>query len=165
MSPASQGPTHASSSAATSLPPAFPRRAPWGTAGSLRAWQAAALEQYMAAAPRDFLAVATPGAGKTTFALRIAVELMGAGTVEKVTIVCPTEHLKSQWAEAAGRVGIHIDPAFSNSQGMAGSHFDGVAVTYAQVASNPMVHAARMRLHRTLVILDEIHHAGDALSW
>ena len=165
MSPTVQGPSHVSSSAATSLPPAFPRRAPWGTAGSLRAWQAAALEQYMATSPQDFLAVATPGAGKTTFALRIAVELMGAGIVEKVTVVCPTEHLKSQWAEAAGRVGIHIDPAFSNSQGMAGSHFDGVAVTYAQVASNPMVHAARTRLHRTLVILDEIHHAGDALSW
>ena len=165
MTPAAQGPSHASSSAVSSLPPAFPRRAPWGTAGSLRAWQAAALEQYMAASPKDFLAVATPGAGKTTFALRIAVELMGAGVVEKVTIVCPTEHLKSQWAEAAGRVGIHIDPAFSNSQGMAGSHFDGVAVTYAQVASNPMVHAARTRLHRTLVILDEIHHAGDSLSW
>ena len=165
MTPAAPGPSHASSSAVSSLPPAFPRRAPWGTAGSLRAWQAAALEQYMAASPKDFLAVATPGAGKTTFALRIAVELMGAGVVEKVTIVCPTEHLKSQWAEAAGRVGIHIDPAFSNSQGMAGSHFDGVAVTYAQVASNPMVHAARTRLHRTLVILDEIHHAGDSLSW
>ena len=83
MSPTAQGPSHASSSAATSLPPAFPRRAPWGTAGSLRAWQAAALEQYMAASPQDFLAVATPGAGKTTFALRIAVELMGAGVVEK----------------------------------------------------------------------------------
>ena len=82
MTPAAQGPSHASSSAVSSLPPAFPRRAPWGTAGSLRAWQAAALEQYMAASPKDFLAVATPGAGKTTFALRIAVELMGAGVVE-----------------------------------------------------------------------------------
>lgn len=147
------------------MPPAFPGRAPWGTAGSLRAWQAAALEKYLEQSPRDFLAVATPGAGKTTFALRIAVELIGRGIVDKLTIVCPTEHLKSQWADAAARVGIHIDPAFTNSQGRAGSHFDGVAVTYAQVGSNPMVHASRTRLHRTLVILDEIHHAGDALSW
>ena len=90
---------------------------------------------------------------------------MGAGVVSKITVVCPTEHLKTQWADAAARVGIHIDPAFSNSQGRAGSHFDGVAVTYAQVAANPHVHASRTRAFRTLVILDEIHHAGDALSW
>ena len=119
----------------------------------------------MTSAPRDFLAVATPGAGKTTFALRIAVELMGTGQVDKVTVVCPTEHLKGQWADAAARVGIHIDPAFTNSQGQAGAHYDGVAVTYAQVAANPMVHSARTRGYRTLVILDEIHHAGDSLSW
>ena len=31
-----------STSAASSLPPAFPGRAPWGTAAKLRAWQAAA---------------------------------------------------------------------------------------------------------------------------
>lgn len=153
---------HASS---RSLPPAFPHRARRGTAGSLRAWQAEALTRYLESSPRDFLAVATPGAGKTAFALRVAVELMGAGIVEKVTVVCPTEHLKGQWADAASRVGIHIDPAFSNSQGRAGSHFDGVAVTYAQVAARPQVHSARTRAHPTLVILDEIHHAGDALSW
>ncbi|WP_040434937.1 DEAD/DEAH box helicase [Schaalia vaccimaxillae] len=147
------------------MPPAFPDRAPRGSAGNLRAWQAEALAQYMQTSPKDFLAVATPGAGKTTFALRIAVELIGQGIVDKLTVVCPTEHLKGQWAEAAARVGIHIDPAFSNSQGRAGSHFDGVAVTYAQVASNPMVHSARTRAYKTLVILDEIHHAGDALSW
>lgn len=159
------GLSRVSSAAARSLPPAFPNRAPRGAAGSLRAWQAAALNRYLEASPQDFLAVATPGAGKTTFALRIAVELIGQGVVEKVTVVCPTEHLKGQWAEAAARVGIHIDPAFTNAQGRAGLHFDGVAVTYAQVASNPAVHAARTRAHPTLVILDEIHHAGDALSW
>jgi superfamily II DNA or RNA helicase len=41
----------------------------------LRAWQRRALARYLATAPRDFLAVATPGAGKTTFALRVAAEL------------------------------------------------------------------------------------------
>lgn len=119
----------------------------------------------MAEGARDFLAVATPGAGKTTFALRIAVELMGQGIVDKITVVCPTEHLKGQWADAAARVGIHIDPSFTNAQGRAGSHFDGVAVTYAQVGANPAVHEMRTRDYRTLVILDEIHHAGDSLSW
>ena len=154
------GPARVSTAAAQQLPPAFPGRAAWGTAGNLRAWQAAALETYLEREPRDFLAVATPGAGKTTFALRVAVELLGRGVVSKLTIVCPTEHLKGQWADAAARVGIHVDPAFTNSQGRAGSHFDGVAVTYAQVAANPTLHAARTRANPTLVILDEVHHAG-----
>jgi len=157
--------THASTSAASHLPPAFPSRAPWGTAGKLRAWQAEALELYRTRAPRDFLAVATPGAGKTTFALRIATELLEARVVRRVTVVAPTDHLKRQWADAAARVGIRLDPSFSNAQGRHGHGFDGVAVTYAQVANKPALHAARTTAAPTLVILDEVHHGGDALSW
>ena len=44
----------------------------------------------MATSPRDFLAVATPGAGKTTFALTLATELIARGVVDKLTVVCPT---------------------------------------------------------------------------
>jgi superfamily II DNA or RNA helicase len=163
--PSSASASHASTSAASHLPPAFPGRAPWGTAGKLRAWQAEALEQYLTTAPRDFLAVATPGAGKTTFALRIATELLQAGIVRRVTVVAPTEHLKHQWADAAARVGIKLDPNFKNAQGRHGHGFDGVALTYAGVAAKPALHAARTTAAPTLVILDEVHHGGDALSW
>ena len=154
-----------SAAAAQNLSPAYPARAAWGTAGNLRAWQAAALEKYHAAGSRDFLAVATPGAGKTTFALRVAAELLETRTVHRVTVVAPTEHLKTQWADAAARVGIMIDPNFRNAQGKHGSQFDGVALTYAQVAANPALHRNRTEVAPTLVILDEIHHGGDALSW
>ncbi len=159
------GPAHASSAAASHLSPAFPARAPWGTASKLRAWQQEALNSYLRSTPRDFLAVATPGAGKTAFALRVATELLERGTVRRLTVVCPTEHLKRQWADAAARVGIRLDPNFTNAQGQHGQHYDGVAVTYAQVASKPLLHRARTEAGRTLVILDEIHHGGDALSW
>ncbi|UER54968.1 DEAD/DEAH box helicase [Kineosporiaceae bacterium SCSIO 59966] len=161
----SSTPHRASSAAASQLPPAYPERAPWGTASKLRAWQADALQTYLRRQPRDFLAVATPGAGKTTFALRVAAELLERGVVRRVTVVAPTEHLKSQWADAAHRAGIRIDPAFRNSQGTHGRDYDGVVVTYAQVAARPMLHRARTEAAPTLVVLDEIHHAGDALSW
>ncbi len=147
------------------LSPSFPARAPWGTASKLRAWQAEALEAYFRHEPRDFLAAATPGAGKTTFALRLAVELLKRRTVERVTVVAPTEHLKRQWAEAAARVGIPIDPSFRNADGRYGAHYRGVAVTYAQVAVNAALHRDITLERRTLVILDEVHHGGDALSW
>lgn len=154
-----------STSAAEHLSPAFPERAAWGTAGKLRAWQAGALQRYLETNPRDFLAVATPGAGKTTFALRLATELLGRGIVDSVTIVAPTEHLKTQWADAAARVGIQIDPKFTNRQVDEASDYHGVALTYQGVASNPEVHRIRTQRTRTLVILDEVHHGGDNKSW
>ena len=151
--------------AASSLPPAVPERAAWGTASSLRAWQQQALEAYFRTGPRDFLAVATPGAGKTAFALRLARELLDRRIIAAITVVCPTEHLKRQWAESAARVGIKLDPEFKNAQGRTAKDFIGVAVTYAQVAAHPALHRARTENRKTLVILDEVHHAGDGLSW
>ena len=114
---------------------------------------------------RDFLLVATPGAGKTAYALTVAAELLARREVAFLTIVTPTEHLKHQWAAAAARFGIAIDSAYRNAQGRAGADFAGVAVTYAQVAAHPALHRQRTENRRTLVIFDEIHHAGDALSW
>jgi superfamily II DNA or RNA helicase len=153
------------SSAASHLPPAFPGRAPWGTAGALRAWQEEAVAAYRAADPRDFLTVATPGAGKTTFALRVAAELLERRVVSAVTVVAPTEHLKRQWADAAHRVGLSLDPEFRNAHGAAGRDFTGVAVTYAQVSAHPALHRRRPETRPTLVLLDEIHHSGDSRSW
>ncbi|MFC4000042.1 DEAD/DEAH box helicase [Nocardiopsis sediminis] len=131
----------------------------------LRAWQREAFDEYFRRQPRDFLAVATPGAGKTTFALTLASELLARHTVRSITVVCPTEHLKKQWAEAAARFGIAVDPDFKNGQGPLGRQYVGAAVTYAQVAAHPMLHRNRTESRRTLVIFDEVHHAGDALSW
>lgn len=132
---------------------------------TLRGWQRRALVKYLSAQPRDFLAVATPGSGKTTFALRIVAELLAQRTVEAVTIVVPTEHLKIQWAQAAARQGIALDPKFSNSNSQTSSEYHGVVVTYAQVASHPSRHRVRTENRKTLVVFDEIHHGGDAKSW
>ncbi|WP_238342994.1 DEAD/DEAH box helicase [Nocardioides cynanchi] len=147
------------------LTPAWPERAAWGTAPLLRAWQTAALTDYVARAPRDFLAVATPGAGKTTFALSAAAELLGRRIVDRVVVVAPTEHLKLQWAEAGARAGVPLDPTYSAGSGKTSADYVGVAVTYAGVSVNPLAMRIRTERFKTLVILDEVHHAGDALSW
>ncbi len=159
--------------AAEHLSPAFPQRAPWGTADRLRAWQVEALDAYFGAegpdgvgnGPRDFLAAATPGAGKTTFALRLASELLRRRIVDRIVVVAPTAHLKTQWADAAARVSIRLDPAFANRHYAPARHYHGAAVTYAQVAAKPVLHQRLTETARTLVILDEVHHGGDALSW
>jgi superfamily II DNA or RNA helicase len=131
----------------------------------LRAWQSEALSRYAADQPRDFLAVATPGAGKTTFALTLAADLINRRVIDRITVVTPTEHLKTQWAEAAERVGIPLDPAYSGGKGKASKDYLGIAVTYAGVATNPLAFRIRTERFNTLVILDEVHHAGDAMSW
>jgi superfamily II DNA or RNA helicase len=132
---------------------------------ALRSWQRRALVRYLAAKPRDFLAVATPGSGKTTFALRVAGELLAERSVDQITVVVPTEHLKTQWAMAGARAGIALDPKFSNSAAHTSSEYHGVIVTYAQVASHPARHRVRTENRRTLVVFDEIHHGGDSKSW
>lgn len=147
------------------LSPAYPGRAAWGTASRLRAWQVEALARYRELGQRDFLAVATPGAGKTTFALRVATDLLEDRTIEQVIVVTPTEHLKVQWADAAAKVGLHLDPGLGGSRKGRSRQFQGQAVTYAGVAAATFAYEARTVNARTLVIFDEVHHAGDALSW
>jgi superfamily II DNA or RNA helicase len=164
--------SHAASSAsarpaahAGHLPPAYPDRAAWGTATRLRAWQQEALDDYLARSPRDYLAVATPGAGKTTFALRVAAELLERRVIDRIVVVTPTEHLKTQWADAANRAGMPIDPNYTGKKGRTSTDYVGFALTYAGVATNPLAYRVRTERFNTLVILDEIHHAGDARSW
>ena len=83
----------------------------------LRAWQQAALQQYEESSPKDFLVTATPGAGKTTFALTLAARLLARREVARVVVVCPTDHLRTQWADAADAMGIVLDPALTNAVG------------------------------------------------
>ncbi|WP_375485964.1 DEAD/DEAH box helicase [uncultured Jatrophihabitans sp.] len=132
----------------------------------LRAWQSVALARYHEVARRrDYLVTATPGAGKTTFALALARSLVDAKIIDRVIVVAPTDHLRTQWAEAADAAGLPLDGALTNATGAVRPDLRGYVTTYAQVAAKPALHAARTGAKRTLVILDEVHHAGDGLSW
>jgi superfamily II DNA or RNA helicase len=135
---------------------------PGGVPGmpSLRPWQRAFLAAHAATPARDFLLVATPGAGKTLAACHAA---RGA-EAEQLVVVCPTVALRSQWADAADAAGLHLDPRWRNADGAWRAGVDGVVVTYQQVASAPDLFAHHLR-RPTFVILDEIHHAGDQATW
>lgn len=133
--------------------------------GTLRRWQQEAREAFWASTAENFQVTATPGAGKTRFAITIAFEALERGIVDQIIVVAPTDHLRTQWAEAAIGQRLKLDPTLSNRVNRVRRGFHGYVTTYAQVASAPKRHQLRAEDARTLVILDEIHHAGDGLRW
>ena len=105
--------------------------------------------------------MATPGAGKTTFALT-AARLTLPSLQGRLIIVAPTRHLKEQWADAAERFGLMLDTDWSPNDGVR-PDVHGIVTTYQQVGSSPEAFPAMA--DGGFVILDEIHHAGEERSW
>jgi len=128
----------------------------------LRQWQHEALRAFLDHPRANFLAVACPGAGKTTFALTAARHWL-RGERLPLVVVAPTRHLKIQWASAAERFGFHLEPEWDASLGDIPSDMHGIVVTYAQVASSARTLFDVSR--GGIVVLDEVHHAGGDLSW
>ena len=135
---------------------------PWTT--PLRVWQQEALPIIRQAAP-DCLVMATPGAGKTTLALKVIHEHLSRGAADRAVVVCHTDHLREQWTRAAGAVGIHLDPALSTERTMEAADYHGAVVTYQQVALAPQALAQGCVRRRTLAVFDELHHAADGQEW
>ncbi len=112
----------------------------------------------------SFLASATPAAGKTTFGLKVAHDMLRSGRVRRVVVIGPTTHICRQWAAGAASLGIDLEPNRPNADGPEPDDFHGVAVTYQTVAAGPDLHEAAAR-RPTLVIADEPHHMGEQASW
>ena len=122
--------------------------------------------EYLRRPGENFLAVATPGAGKTTFALRIAAELLADGTVDAVTVVTPDRAPQDPVVDGGRRWSASSSTTRSATPTCTPPRdFHGAVVTYAQVGMAPAIHRRRTMTRKTLVILDEIHHAGDSRSW
>jgi superfamily II DNA or RNA helicase len=128
----------------------------------LRPWQKAALDRFLGSSSPDFLAVATPGAGKTTFALTAARHHL-AERPGRLVVVAPTAHLKAQWAAAAARFALHLDPSWSATDGALPRDMHGIVTTYQQVATSAP--ALRSLAAGSFVVLDELHHAADDRAW
>lgn len=138
---------------------------------TLRPWQREAYDRFLASEHPDFLAVATPGAGKTTFALTCARALLAAraadapgGPVPTLVVVAPTSHLKVQWSLAAHRLGLELDPDWSPTAGLA-RDVHGLVTTYQQVATGDTASRLQGLCADGVVILDEVHHAGHERAW
>jgi superfamily II DNA or RNA helicase len=121
-----------------------------------------ALAKFEAKQDPDFLAVATPGAGKTTFALMAARRTLVARRASRVVVIVPTAHLKVQWADAAEGFGLLLKPQWRSREKLP-RDMHGVVVTYQQAAAAP--HAIARIAQRAMAILDEVHHAAESQAW
>ncbi|TDH62718.1 restriction endonuclease subunit R [Dankookia rubra] len=113
---------------------------------------------------RDILAAVTPGGGKSLLPVIAAARLMAAGVVERVCWIVPRDSLRLQAEEA------FADPAWRDALNHAVSvraaenapdpcrGLQGWITTYQGVAAAPELHAAEFRCHRTLLVVDEVHH-------
>jgi Type III restriction enzyme, res subunit/HNH endonuclease len=135
-----------------------------GTA-PLRRWQERALETTLkASAP--VLVDACPGAGKTRFALEYVARLFLDRAVNRVLIVVPTVRVADQWVEAGSGTGGWATVPLARAgwrptQPLFQRWAGGVFTYHALFAQTTMFEAlAAEPGFKTLVIFDEIHHAG-----
>lgn len=138
------------------------------TMTDLRGWQVQALEALAAWTPTGdtgFLVEATPGAGKTRFAIEAARRLLKAARIERIVIAVPTARLEEQWSEEFGRVGITVSPTWHAKDGALPADEQGCAATYQEIIHAPQSYRKLISDRSTLVILDEAHHCGDEKEW
>src|SRR4051794_14892338 len=113
---------------------------------------------------RDILAAVTPGGGKSLLPVLAAATLKQAGLIDRICWVVPRDSLRLQAEEA------FADPAWRTALGHSLSvraadnapdpsrGLDGYITTYQGVAAAPDLHLSEFRRHRTLLVIDEMHH-------
>jgi superfamily II DNA or RNA helicase len=113
---------------------------------------------------RDILAAVTPGGGKSLLPVIAAARLIASGMIERVCWVVPRDSLRLQAEEAFG------DPAWRMALGHSLSlraadntpnpsrGLAGYIATYQGIAAAPDLHLREFRRHRTLLVIDEVHH-------
>ena len=130
--------------------------------------QVAAIVQAIAAGEArevtDILAAVTPGGGKSLLPVIAAAALIARGVVERVCWVVPRDSLRLQaeeafadpaWRDALGH-GVSVRAADNAPDPCRG--LQGYVTTYQSVAAAPELHLAEFRRHRTLLVVDEVHH-------
>ena len=112
----------------------------------------------------DILAAVTPGGGKSLLPVIAAATLLSAGVIDRVCWVVPRDSLRLQAEEA------FADPMWRTALSHAVSvraadnapdpcrGLQGYITTYQSVAAAPDLHLAEFQRHRTLLVLDEMHH-------
>jgi superfamily II DNA or RNA helicase len=113
---------------------------------------------------RDVLAAVTPGGGKSLLPVIAASRLIGAGIADRIVWIVPRETLKHQaeeaFADASWRnaLGHALSVRAADNEPDPSRGLAGYVTTYQAVAAAPGLHLAEVQRHRTLLVVDELHH-------
>jgi hypothetical protein len=124
----------------------------------------AAMARGEASEVTDILAAVTPGGGKSLLPVIAAAHLIKAGQVERICWVVPRDSLRLQAEEAFADRAWRTVLGHALSVRVAGNEPDpsrglaGYVTTYQAIAAAPELHLAEFRRHRTLLVVDEVHH-------
>jgi superfamily II DNA or RNA helicase len=142
--------------------------------GGMRRWQEEAMPLVLDALRHEpVLIEACPGAGKTRFGLEVAYRLVESGDISRVLVVVPTLAIADGWQQATSAASRQAPTLPLHSQrdwrpvDPIGDAWLGVIVTYQSLFSSTemfLAHATDPG-QRTLVIFDEVHHAGTDGAW
>lgn len=131
----------------------------------LRGWQLEASKKRAESQGCVFNVEGTPGCGKTLFASHEASVDLASGRSKRIVVVCPTTHIKRQWALTMKHFGVSLDERYNLRRAFESKEYRGVVVTYAQLARNPKLFHNQAASVPTTVIVDEVHHLGEMLTW
>ena len=112
----------------------------------------------------NILAAVTPGGGKSLLPVIAAHRLIAAGLVERVVWVVPRDSLRLQAEEAfadplwRATFGHALSVRAADNERDPARGLAGYVTTYQAVAAAPALHLAEARAHRTLLVIDEVHH-------
>lgn len=123
-----------------------------------------AMARGEAAHVRKILAAVTPGGGKSLLPVIAAHRLIASGLVERVVWVVPRDSLRLQAEEAfadplwRATFGHALSVRAADNERDPARGLAGYVTTYQAVAAAPALHLAEARAHRTLLVVDEVHH-------
>lgn len=134
-----------------------------------RGWQVEAMkkvETKLNNKSKNALVVAGVGSGKTIFAQMFTRNCFKNRTFDNVVIVSPTENIKYNWASTFEKAfNIPIDFKY-NFKYHFNQDYKGISITYKSLESSFNYEVLKSRINsKTLIIVDEVHHAGDTKSW
>lgn len=130
---------------------------------TLRSWQSRFRDDVRQHQGDDYLLVACPAAGKTIAAGVAAADLMRSRDCDQLLVVCPTVVVRDQWQLELEQLGFRMGKHFTGSGWPEWQH--GVCGTYQQAGQRIEAIQRACQQRRTVVIFDEIHHAGELQSW
>lgn len=131
----------------------------------LRRWQSECIEaafNNFQNGKKNFLALATPGAGKTLMASILSKKLYDNGFIDLIFCFSPSSVVSSDFADS---LNCHFNTHFDGSIGALGN-----SLTYQSLATLDNRTWELFNNYRVFVIFDEIHHCSgscmdDANSW